>query len=241
MPKPPKAKSTFMTRIRGISCLRPLMGAPWKSSWPKVVVMVRVVSSSSKYLCRSWFEPVSSSDVIYACFAVPPFLFCRRGSVTPGWPRWVIPFPCSCLLNPLPCPVSFTLFALCVFFFKFRVHFFFDHIQHSFRDEEVNWEYVRVLPDGECVSVDGTHLGHNLRKCRSNGLVSWVLLSHTYIPRETKLQVQYHPHSSGCLWYTSCIFVCLFSCFFVYYLVADKRNRYCINLVSVAGQPAASS
>jgi len=33
----------------------------------------------------------------------------------------------------------------------------------SFRDEEVNWEYVRVLPDGECVSVDGTHLGHNLR------------------------------------------------------------------------------
>jgi len=49
----------------------------------------------------------------------------------------------------------------------------------SFRDEETNWEYVRVLGDGECVSVDGTHLGHNL------------------------------PDSSG--------------------------NRYCINLVSVAG------
>lgn len=32
----------------------------------------------------------------------------------------------------------------------------------SFRDNEVNWDYVRVLPDGECVSVDGTHLGHNL-------------------------------------------------------------------------------
>lgn len=29
----------------------------------------------------------------------------------------------------------------------------------SFRDEEVNWDYVRILPDGECVSVDGTHLG----------------------------------------------------------------------------------
>ena len=28
--------------------------------------------------------------------------------------------------------------------------------------EQVNWDYVRVLPDGECVSVDGTHLGHNL-------------------------------------------------------------------------------
>ena len=51
----------------------------------------------------------------------------------------------------------------------------------SFRDSEVNWDHVRVLPNGECISVDGTHLGHNL------------------------------PDSSG--------------------------NRYCINLVSVAGRP----
>merc|ERR1712150_258461 len=51
----------------------------------------------------------------------------------------------------------------------------------SFRDAEVNWDYVRVLPDGETVSVDGTHLGHNL------------------------------PDRNG--------------------------NRYCINLVSVAGNP----
>mmetsp|Transcript_87893 Transcript_87893/g.121975 ORF Transcript_87893/g.121975 Transcript_87893/m.121975 type:complete len:237 (-) Transcript_87893:41-751(-) len=51
----------------------------------------------------------------------------------------------------------------------------------SFRDEEVNWENVRCLPGGECVSVDGTHLGHNI------------------------------PDSNG--------------------------NRYCINLVSVAGKP----
>jgi len=51
----------------------------------------------------------------------------------------------------------------------------------SFRDSEVNWDYVRVLPNGECISVDGTHLGHNL------------------------------PDRSG--------------------------NRYCINLVSVAGRP----
>src|SRR3569623_1018113 len=29
-------------------------------------------------------------------------------------------------------------------------------------DAEVNWENVRVLPGGETVSVDGTHLGHNL-------------------------------------------------------------------------------
>ena len=52
----------------------------------------------------------------------------------------------------------------------------------SFRDEEVNWDYVRVLDNGECISTTGTHLGHNL------------------------------PDSKG--------------------------NRYCINLVCVAGQPA---
>lgn len=51
----------------------------------------------------------------------------------------------------------------------------------SFRDEEVIWDNVRCLGDGECVSVDGTHLGHNL------------------------------PDGTG--------------------------NRYCINLVSVAGNP----
>ncbi|CAN0114397.1 unnamed protein product [Heterosigma akashiwo] len=51
----------------------------------------------------------------------------------------------------------------------------------SFRDEEVVWDSVRVLDDGEAVSVDGTHLGHNL------------------------------PDRNG--------------------------NRYCINLVSVAGNP----
>ena len=27
---------------------------------------------------------------------------------------------------------------------------------NSFRDEEVNWENVRILPDGEAVSVFGT-------------------------------------------------------------------------------------
>ncbi|GAX25453.1 hypothetical protein FisN_1Hh409 [Fistulifera solaris] len=54
----------------------------------------------------------------------------------------------------------------------------------SFRDDEVVWENVRVLPGGETVSVDGTHLGHNL------------------------------PDSMG--------------------------RRYCINLVSVAGNPNTS-
>lgn len=51
----------------------------------------------------------------------------------------------------------------------------------SFRDDEVNWDEVRCLKNGESVSLAGTHLGHNL------------------------------PDRSG--------------------------NRYCINLVSVAGNP----
>ena len=37
-----------------------------------------------------------------------------------------------------------------------------DHGWPSFRDQEVNWDVVRVLHNGETVSVDGTHLGHNL-------------------------------------------------------------------------------
>eukprot|EP00931_Biecheleriopsis_adriatica_P086755 TRINITY_DN61352_c0_g1_i1.p1 TRINITY_DN61352_c0_g1~~TRINITY_DN61352_c0_g1_i1.p1 ORF type:complete len:227 (-),score=29.51 TRINITY_DN61352_c0_g1_i1:23-643(-) len=38
----------------------------------------------------------------------------------------------------------------------------------SFRDAEVVQESVRVLPDGETVSVDGTHLGHNLPDSKGN-------------------------------------------------------------------------
>lgn len=51
----------------------------------------------------------------------------------------------------------------------------------SFRDSEVVWDDVRCLPNGEAISMAGTHLGHNL------------------------------PDATG--------------------------NRYCINLVSVAGAP----
>lgn len=37
-----------------------------------------------------------------------------------------------------------------------------NHGWPSFRDDEVDWENVRCLKNGECVSVDGAHLGHNL-------------------------------------------------------------------------------
>ncbi|RYH30761.1 hypothetical protein EON65_04230 [archaeon] len=38
----------------------------------------------------------------------------------------------------------------------------------SFRDQEVVWENVRCLANGEAVSVDGTHLGHNLPDRKGN-------------------------------------------------------------------------
>jgi peptide methionine sulfoxide reductase MsrB len=38
----------------------------------------------------------------------------------------------------------------------------------SFRDNEVNWDQVRILPNGETVSLDGTHLGHNLPDRKGN-------------------------------------------------------------------------
>merc|ERR1712087_183715 len=38
----------------------------------------------------------------------------------------------------------------------------------SFRDEEVVWDNVRCLQNGECVSLVGTHLGHNLPDGKGN-------------------------------------------------------------------------
>jgi len=32
----------------------------------------------------------------------------------------------------------------------------------SFRHDEVVWSNVKILEDGEAVSVDGTHLGHDM-------------------------------------------------------------------------------
>jgi len=38
----------------------------------------------------------------------------------------------------------------------------------SFRDDEVVWDNVRCLPNGEAVSLAGTHLGHNLPDGKGN-------------------------------------------------------------------------
>lgn len=43
-----------------------------------------------------------------------------------------------------------------------------EHGWPSFRDDEVIWDNVRVLPDGETVSTAGTHLGHNIPDKKGN-------------------------------------------------------------------------
>lgn len=53
----------------------------------------------------------------------------------------------------------------------------------SFRDEEVNWDKVRVLPDGEAISTNGTHLGHNLPDMHGNRFcINLVSVAGTPIP-----------------------------------------------------------
>jgi peptide methionine sulfoxide reductase MsrB len=87
----------------------------------------------------------------------------------------------------------------------------------SFRDEEVNWDYVRVLSDGEAVSTSGTHLGHNLPDKNGNrcGVCSvaviraWVV-GHNAVPSIYGVMLRN---------------------------VSPAAPRYCINLVSVAGTP----
>ena len=59
----------------------------------------------------------------------------------------------------------------------------------SFRDSEVNWDYVRVLPDGECVSVDGTHLGHNLPDRSGNRYCINLVSVPPHAPRTRPLAV----------------------------------------------------
>ncbi|KAI2503287.1 hypothetical protein MHU86_11117 [Fragilaria crotonensis] len=40
----------------------------------------------------------------------------------------------------------------------------------SFRDDEVIWPNVKLMDNGEVVSIDGTHLGHNLPYARPSVL-----------------------------------------------------------------------
>lgn len=49
-----------------------------------------------------------------------------------------------------------------------------NHGWPSFRDNEVNWDNVRVLPNGETVSVNGTHL---VRQIVIGYVVDMILLS----------------------------------------------------------------
>ena len=51
-----------------------------------------------------------------------------------------------------------------------------DHGWPSFRDEEVVWDNVRCLRNGECVTLDGIHLGHNLPDGSGNRLQAFKII-----------------------------------------------------------------
>ena len=43
-----------------------------------------------------------------------------------------------------------------------------EHGWPSFRDDEVNWDVVGCLSNGEVITIDGVHLGHNLPDSKGN-------------------------------------------------------------------------
>ena len=90
----------------------------------------------------------------------------------------------------------------------------------SFRDEEVNWDYVRVLPDGECVSTAGTHLGHNLPD--SSGNRYCIVRQPLSIPQPLACGLATAAHPPPCL---------------ALIRNSTARDSPPQNLVSVAGRP----
>lgn len=55
----------------------------------------------------------------------------------------------------------------------------------SFRDEEVLKDHVRILSNGEVISEDGTHLGHNIPDSKGNRFCI-NLVSVAWDPRRSK-------------------------------------------------------
>ena len=98
----------------------------------------------------------------------------------------------------------------------------------SFRDSEVNWDYVRVLPNGECISVDGTHLGHNLPDWSGNRYCaprpSATPQRHAPAPRPSATPQRRLPRRSAPR--SILLLACQYAC-----------AHTGINLVSVAGRP----
>ena len=72
----------------------------------------------------------------------------------------------------------------------------------SFRDEETVTENVRVLADGETVSVDGTHLGHNLPDGENRYCIDLVSIAGNAV---VQAECQYSTavyFGNGCFWHT---------------------------------------
>jgi len=73
----------------------------------------------------------------------------------------------------------------------------------SFRDEEVVQENVRVLADGETVSVNGTHLGHNLPDGSNRYCIDLVSVAGTGVgPRDRECAGAGVYFGNGCFWHT---------------------------------------
>ena len=117
----------------------------------------------------------------------------------------------------------------------------------SFRDDEVVWDDVRCLPNGEAVSLVGTHLG-----------VSFMLLGYVFSIRlkasfshmncfSILIFANFRTGSTSKLKMMSSHFLrlivpqhiltCALSLTLFNSLPDFSGNRYCINLVSVAGNP----
>jgi len=84
---------------------------------------------------------------------------------------------------------------------------FLEESQHhgwpSFRDEEVVQENVRVLADGETVSVNGTHLGHNLPDGRNRYCIDLVSIAGTASSNATCVGGGTAVYfGNGCFWHT---------------------------------------
>ena len=110
----------------------------------------------------------------------------------------------------------------------------------SFRDSEVNWDYVRVLPNGECISVDGTHLGHNLpdgtgNRCTRVRIKRHQTLCRLLPPLSRSLARCLRGHAGAIIW--TCPLCCRITSQGGLLDSHGWCGTDCINLVSVAGRP----
>ena len=89
----------------------------------------------------------------------------------------------------------------------FKVHgrplreFLEESVEHgwpSFRVEDVVWENVRVLEDGEVVTKDGLHLGHNIPDEKGPRLCINLVCVSGFAPEEESRRTDRRRMTKGC-------------------------------------------